>query len=85
MAGDLRFISATRARILMQEYRVCRTLANVSDEEMEAYYESRMELEDEIMHNEKERAVLDSLIKDRKVIRDKLEKAYQKGRLKRQK
>lgn len=37
------------------------------------------------MHNEKERAVLDSLIKDRKVIRDKLEKAYQKGRLKRQK
>lgn len=60
-------------------------LANVSDEEMEAYYESRMKLEDEIMHNEKERAVLDSLIKDRKVIRDKLEKAYQKGRLKRQK
>ena len=60
-------------------------LANVSDEEMEAYYESRMKLEDEIMHNEKERAVFDSLIKDRKVIRDKLEKAYQKGRLKRQK
>ena len=85
MAEDLRFVSATRARMLMQEYRACRMLANVSDEEMEAYYESRMKLEDEIMHNEKERAVLDSLIKDRKVIRDKLEKAYQEGRLKRQK
>ena len=85
MAEDLRFVSATRARMLMQEYRACRMLANVSDEEMEAYYESRMKLEDEIMHNEKERAVFDSLIKDRKVIRDKLEKAYQKGRLKRQK
>ena len=90
MAEDLRFVSATRARMLMQEYRACeyracRTLANVSDEEMEAYYESRMKLEDEIMHNEKERAVFDSLIKDRKVIRDKLEKAYQEGRLKRQK
>ena len=60
-------------------------LANVSDEEMEAYYESRMKLEDEIMHNEKERAVLDSLIKDRKLTKEKLDKAYEEGRLKRQK
>ena len=78
------FVSASNAKVLERNYRACKMLTNVSDEELEAYYKSRTKIED-AMFDDEEQALLYSLMKNRKAVREKLNKAYEEGKKKRNK
>ena len=78
------FVSASNAKVLERNYRACKMLTNVSDEELEAYYKSRTKIED-AMFDDEERALMYSLMKNMKAVREKLNKAYEEGKKKRNK
>ena len=82
-AEELRFLSAVNARIISQNYRACRMLANVSDKEMDEYYQNRTKLEKATKFNDEEKAFFDSMIQVRRDIKNKLDKAYEEGKSKR--
>ena len=82
-AEELRFVSAVNARIISQNYRACRMLTNVSDKELDEYYQNRTKLEKATKFNDEEKAFLDSMIQVRRDIKNKLDKAYEEGKSKR--
>ena len=82
-AEEHRFVSAMYARTISQNYRACRMLTNVSDKELDEYYQNRTKLEKATMFNDEEKAFRDSMIQVRRDIKLKLNKAYEEGKSKR--
>ena len=82
-AEEHRFVSAMYARTISQNYRACRMLTNVSDKELDEYYQNRTKLEKATVFNDEEKAFRDSMIQVRRDIKLKLNKAYEEGKSKR--
>ena len=82
-AEEHRFVSAMYARTINQNYRACRMLTNVSDKELDEYYQNRTKLEKATVFNDEEKAFRDSMIQVRRDIKLKLNKAYEEGKSKR--